>query len=522
MTSDGRPLDRLTAGLMVFALLGATAVAVIRILTHYPFHDECLHVHNLYLMSLGLEPHRDFWCNYPVAGYALTSPVLAMLPATTGTFLVLRFLMLAPILGAGWLFSVHGRRISGRFIWGAAPAALILIMPSPGRFLAEYSIDHLAMVAAAGAIVLAFARPRPLRIGAATALGLLSVVITPKYGMPLALGTAGLILSAVIPAGRRRASLAAVGIGVVVAGLISLGLYGMAGTSPAENLRYSYRLMATYKLATDAAPVSLAFSTFTILLRNLPLLALIAAGVFGFARAVKADGPTRHLGPAGLLLGTLAMLILTRTYMMQYVVPALIVPALFAPFARRLFATDRAARWGDAGLVAVTLGAVGLGLVLALSEFERTPFNVRDPGGPVARNSVVMMKEPALPMLRKVQRLLDQVPLDERFLASPQMGLIFRRGLTWLTADENPSLSALLPEDDPARRFFEADHLRARLAETAPAFICLSALEHNFPEGWRAIVEEYLRRNRGLYVPVPGLPEAWLRSDLASGSLLTR
>ena len=179
-------------------------------------------------------------------------------------------------------------------------------------------------------------------------------------------------------------------------------------------------------------------------------------------------------------------------------------------------------RGDNLALAAVMLLAVGVGLLLSTVAFFHTPFNVRDPGGPVARQTAVMMKMPAYFMLDDLQGVLDQVPEDERFLASPQMGLIFRRGLTWLTANEDPSLSTLLPEDDPARPHFEADHLRARLAERAPAFICLSALQLNFPEGWRGIVEEYLRRNRRLYVPVPGLPEAWLRSDLARESLRSR
>ncbi|MEN8149518.1 MAG: hypothetical protein ABFS86_06825 [Planctomycetota bacterium] len=501
----------MAVGLAVLALLGALSVAVVRILTHYPFHDECLHAHNLYLMSEGLAPHRDFWCNYPVAGYVLARPVLALAPATAGTFLGLRFLMLVPILGAGWLLAVHGRRTAGGFLWGAAPFTLILVTPSPGRFLAEFSIDHLAMLPAVGAIVLAFARPRPLRAGAATALALVSVAITPKYGPALALGAAGLVLAGSIPPGRRRATLVATVAGAAAAVVLVLGLYALSGTTPAENFRYSVALMARFKLATDAAPSPLALTVLTMLLRNLPLLLLVVLGLWGFGRAIREDGPFRHLGAIGVLLGTVASTLLLRTYMLQYVVPVLTALAAFAVFVPRRFRF----RGRDLALSLVTLGAVGLGLKLATDEFVRTPFNVRDPGGPVARETVVMWKEPATEMLAKVQAILDRVPEDERFLASPQMGLIFRRGHTWLTADENPSLAGLLPEDDPARRSFEPAQLRERLADRAPAFLCLSALEHNFPAGWREIVEEYLRRNRRFYVPVPGLPEAWLRADLA-------
>ena len=508
------PLDSLTSVAVWLALAAAAAVAIVRILSHHPFYDECLHVHKLWLLSSGLEPHRDFWCNYPVAGYILTLPVFSLLPKAAWSVLALRFLMFGLLVAAGWLLGVHGRRTSGSFIWGTAPAALILFSPPLGRFLAEYSIDHFAMVAAVGAVVLFFTRPRPFRVGAAAALCLFSVVLTPKYAMPLFFGLVGFAAAAVIAARRILPATIAIGAGAGAAALLSLALYALAGVSPSLNLRYAHLLMAEFKLVADPAPVSLATSTFGLLLRNLPLLGLILAGLAGFASWVRGRLLARGLAPLGLLGGAFASAILTKTFMAQYILPVTVCLVAFAPFARRLVRSESASRLLTPALAMLTIGAGVLALAGALSGFERTPLNVRDEYGIVAERAGLEMGLPAVKSLRETQRLLDLIPPGERVVAHPQVHPLFRRDLTFLTADEQPSFATLLDADDPVRAFFQPMHLVRRLDEEPPAYISMPGLTHIYPREWLRVLDGFLRRGRTRYVPLEGMPGGFLRIDL--------
>jgi len=508
--TTGARRDLPSTVLVSVAVAGAVAIGIVHVLTHHPFHDECLHVHKLWLMSDGLTPHRDFWCNYPVLGYVLTLPFLEVFPTAARNLLALRFLMLGLLIAAGCLMAVHGRRTTGPWIWGVAPVALLPVALPVGRFLAEYSIDPFAMLAAVGAIVLFFTRPRPLRVGAAAALSLLSVLLTPKYALPLGFGLAGYLVSAVVAGPRRTASLLAFGIGAGAAALLVLGLYGIGGVSPVENVRYAHLFMAEFKLAADPEPVTLFSATLGILFRNLPLLALVVAGLVGFRRWVKGRLVARGLGPFGILLGAATSAVVTKTYMVQYIVPLLVCLAAFAPFTVRLATTEPAARRLGLLLGVVMLATVGVGLPRVMVEFHETPANVRDGRGIVADQGL-RMGPPAVESLKVTQALLDRIPPDGLVAASPQFHPLFRRDLTFVTADERPSFGGLLDAEDPARAFFDPDHLRRRLEEAPPAYVCLTALEFNYPPGWRAILADYLRRNADRYVPYPAYPDAYLR-----------
>jgi hypothetical protein len=508
---EGRRGDLLATLLVVAALGAAGALAVIRILTHHPFHDECIHVHNLYLISVGLEPHVDFWCNYPVSAYVLTWPLFALLPPTAKSLFGLRFLMLALAAATGVVYAVHGRRTAGRWIWGAAPFALLLTLPPLGRFLAEYSADHFAMLAAVGAITLFFTRPRPFRTGAAAALCLLSVALMPKYAMPLLAGMVGYSLAGVR---RPLATSAAIGLGATGAGLLLLALHGLGHTSPLLSLRYSFVFMAEFKLDHGAEPMSLAATMLEMLLRNPPLLAVILLGVTGWISAIGKRPLSRTLGPGALLAGTVAVMFVTRTFMAQYVLPVMICLVAFAPFAERWFPSPVGARRLRLALGAVMLAAVALSIRGALGEFERTPLGIRDTAGYVARHGGLVLGRPAIESLKTTQELMDRVPEDELVVGSPQLRPFFRRDLTYVTVDERPSFGGLLEPTDPAFPYFQPSCLRRRLAERPPAYIDLNMLELNYPVGWRGVLEEYLRRNPGRYVPRPSFPDTWLRADL--------
>ena len=181
-------LARLNYLLVIIAILLTLIVMQLRVITHRPFFDECIHLRFMWLISKGCAPHLDFLCNYPVLGYIFTLPLFRVLPETPYSLFPLRFFTIVIMLMIGGIFAINGNRLVKQWLWGFIPFVLILLTPKLGDFFAEYSIDHISALLAVGAMVLMFAKPTRLRLGWVVALSLLSVLVTPKYIGPLFFG----------------------------------------------------------------------------------------------------------------------------------------------------------------------------------------------------------------------------------------------------------------------------------------------------------------------------------------------
>ncbi len=58
----------------VYAIcLLALGLLAIRALTHAPFFDETMHVRFVWLLSRGLKPESDYFCQYPALAYICAS-----------------------------------------------------------------------------------------------------------------------------------------------------------------------------------------------------------------------------------------------------------------------------------------------------------------------------------------------------------------------------------------------------------------------------------------------------------------
>lgn len=522
--SDPPPFTRLNpvaVWLLALTIALAAGVAVLRILTHHPFNDECLHIRMLHLLSSGLTPHEDYWNIYPAPAYLVTLPVFGALPKTASSFLVLRFLMLALVVPAGVLLATHGRRIAGNAVWGVAPLLLLMLIPPIGRFIAEYSIDHFAMLPAVGALTLFFTPPRAKRLGAAAGLCLLSVLFTPKYSLLLLAGLIGMVYGSIRGDRKVLPALAAVGIGGLAAAAVGFLLYALGGVSPVADFRYTHLLMATFNAQHGAGlyEVSVGSAAAGLLGRSIPLLVLCLAGVAGWVAGTAKRRAPETWAPLGLLLGTAVWALLFRSYMLQYTFPTLLVLGMFAPFAAGLL--PRAPRNRTPVALAVTLAVLvtaGLALRAVPAELEDTPQNLRDERGVFAESIGLKRGRPAVERVMQIQWLLDRIPADERVLAAPQHHPLLRRDVTFVTADGYPSFKDILDPGDPAQPFFEPSHLRQQLEARPPAYICLIRLEDVSPPGWMPVVERFLRWNASRYTDLTGDKHTFLRTDLFEGA----
>ncbi len=116
---------------------------------------------------------------------------MKVFPQSVYLFLGLRGLSVATCCLIAYLFYRHGKNAVGDGIAGLLPVWLIAAAPDNGAFLVEYSIDHLAALAAVGAMTFFFLPCRPARFAAASGLALFSIAVTPKYILPLGFGLLG-------------------------------------------------------------------------------------------------------------------------------------------------------------------------------------------------------------------------------------------------------------------------------------------------------------------------------------------
>jgi tetratricopeptide (TPR) repeat protein len=489
-----------TISLMVFVLL------VLRVLSHAPFFDESFHVHFLWLLSTGLKPEADYFCQYPALAYIVAVPLVKMLPASVYILLVLRGTSVVVCCLIALLFYRHGRESVGSGIAGLLPCLLIVAAPDIGAFLAEYSIDHLAALTAIGAMTLFF-RPRgAIGVGTACGLSLLSVAITPKYILPLFFGLLGALAAALYPPDwRRRGAVAAAAVmGSLAAALLVVALFWLANISLADNFRYSHLLMSRLNLSIqNRDPVRpLGMLALQFVSRHWLLTIVLLAGLacWGFRR--RREGLLASLPGAGVILGMAAFTFLAwkNLRLEQYMTPMLFSTALFAPYGFPKPNAGKLLRWLQWLLLAAAALDVSVQLWKVPGEFRQAPYGARNAASLRLLPDQVLMQPPVLKCLGFYDSILHYVPENERVVAMWPYHPLLRRDLTWVTNDEIPSYSQFMAHGDPALKYFERRRFSEALESNPPAMIALRGLHSNYPAGWDGICTDFLRHHLNSYL----------------------
>jgi hypothetical protein len=510
--------DAVRCGTATRLLIGSAAflavlLLLLRVLVHYPIVDEINHAHYLWLISEGLKPGADFFCNYPPLFYLFLVPVFRWFPESAFVLLVLRFLSVSLAVLAGWILYRHGLRATGDRVSSLIPPISLAASTNIGPFLAEFSIDWAAALAAAGAMALFFLPPRPCRVAWASALCLLSAAITPKYAMPLVFGLAGYLVSGFLAGGGVRKVLVAAGGGMAASLALVAGYYLAYGIPVAAIVKSSFVLNPL--LSTSRGDDLLANEILRRLFLSQPLLgAVTVLGLGGWLKRSRRRVDHVTLGGAGLLFGCILFSFMIREPHEQYQMPIYLAAAMFAPFAMALVpARPTLLRCVRLLLAAAAAAAVILSFPAVAGEFAKTSVGRRD-----TANTTPTMGPPAVAYLGHTDFLLQIIPRDERVAAVWFHHPIFRRDATGMTTDDRPSLSGYLADGDPLKRFFDPAYYLAEIEARPPALIDPNRMQVHYPPGWQRITFEFLERNRDLYVAVPSrvLPDAgfYIRRDL--------
>jgi tetratricopeptide (TPR) repeat protein len=502
------------AAVAVLCLL-VLILQTLRLLSHAPFYDETLHVRFIWLLSTGMKPEADYFCQYPVLAYICTLPFVKLLPESAYWLLALRGLSMIASCLLALLFYRRGKDVVGNGAAGLLPFLLIVAAGDNGAFLAEYSIDHFAALAAIGALVLILRPSGPVGLGMACGLAVLSVAFTPKYILPLSFGILGAAVAAVLaPTWRRKGALLAAAVlgGLAAVSIVAL-LYWLANISIADNFRYSHVLMSRFKLDTQhqQSPMTLSTLLATFVLQHVVLTAVLVSGVVFWACRVRRERPNEWLPGAGVMLGLAAFTLAWKHLSAeQYMAPILLSTALFAPYSfpsspdyqRHGRVGARLLKWARWSLFVLVGMTISFEYFRVAGEFREPVWNVRSTASIGLRGDATartLVQPPLLKTLRFYQTCLALIPKGERVVATEPYHPLLRMDLTWVTFDERPSLSQFMSPDDRARAEFSPQAFRAALEKNPPAYIALHRLDSNYPPGWEAVCRDFLHRRASEY-----------------------
>lgn len=503
-------MDRLAFPFVTGAIISAVFILVLRVIIHFPFFDETLHVHYLWLLSSGYKPGTDFYCHYPALAYLFTIPFFKLLPDSAFVVIVLRYISLALHIGTGILFYLHGRKVASD--WCAAIIPLILLASSVtiGPFMSEFSIDPFAAAAAVGAMLIYFSPPSERTVAVSAGLSLLSVLITPKYAFPLFFGLIGHIAAYVLASRGKLRTIRAICAGGATSLAFVLIVYWMNGVSFTGNLSS----VITTSKTVDKINGILSYSFLIKRLLNKPLFeVVIALGLLGWVLRSRRRIDQITLSGAGILIGLVLFFFTVCLPLEQYQMPVYLSLGMFAPFAFTAFGN---------GLTVKTLRTCVLAAVFIFSanqfpallqEFTGTSIYMRDASNPRGAKG-----PPAVKALSEMDQMLGVIPREDKIVALWFNNPMLRKDLTGITWDERPSYSEALSNKDPNAAFFDPKAYWSALVRHKPALIALDLLESNYPPLWHELTVEFLKRNEASYVKVPSRvkPDSffYLRRDL--------
>lgn len=496
-----------TACLAVLSLL-VLVLTVLRALTRFPGFDESMHVRFLWLLSTGLKPETDYFCQYPALAYILAMPVVKLLPDSAYIVLALRATSIVMYCAAAALLFRHGRNTVGSGAAGLLPALLIFAAADTGAFCIEYSIDALAALAAIWAMTLFFRPPTARSVAMACGLALLSVVFTPKYPLPLFFGLLGYLAAALFAAEwRRRIKLvAAAALGSLAAALLVVLLYWVAGVSLADNFHYAHSLMSRFNLdkQSRAAMLPPGIIGIAYLSQHWLLTPVLVISLVCWAVRARREGLLKSLPGGGVILGMAAFTVVAWKNLVyeQYMTPMLLSTALFAPYAFPNRRAGRVLKWLEWSFLAAVGVVVGWQYLSIPAAFHESQWSARSSASITLARVPLLKASPMLEMVRLYDSSLRRLPNGERVVAVWPFHPMLRRDLTWITNDDIPSFSRYLAPDDPALQAFSPEAFREALETRPPAYIAPEGLEVNYPPGWAAVCVAFLQRHASSYSAV--------------------
>lgn len=513
-------LESLVNPLAAIAVVLALVIFFFHILTHFPFFDETMRVRFLWLMSSGLKPNVDYFTPHPSLGYLLTQPFMRLFPGSSIAVLALRCLSLVLFLAMGALLSLHGWKVRRDWALGLIPFLLVATAPAISSYAAEFSIDHLAALAALGAGVLLFTEPTPWKTGVLSALSCVSLLIMPKYLPPLLLGVAGYLVAAYRSPGRFFVMIGAAAAGLLLSVLAVALLFQHNGLSLPFDISHTHLLHArlassgNHNVVSAGSPSTLRYVAEHLLLN--PVLAVVVLlGIGGWIRHARQEGGRVLWAGGGFLLGALIASLLTRSFFEQYVTPVLLCLVLYAPYAFSGIRSGMGLTTLRLVLVVSALATLTVHFGDATKEFRKTPYNGRG-NTPIHRRVLgsVAMSNPGISILADYDQILSMIPPNETVAAVWPRHPLFRRDVTFVTFDDVPTHMLGLPPDDAVRRQFDPENFLQALESKPPAFIAPAGMEINYPAGWQRVALDFLERHQGRYVAFAG---GYLRRDLFPG-----
>ncbi|MHB8844542.1 MAG: hypothetical protein ACYC7L_07295 [Nitrospirota bacterium] len=503
-------IDQLAFLFGIGALILAVFILLLRIIIHFPFFDESLHVHYLWLLSNGYTPGTDFYCHYPALAYFFVIPFFKLLPDSAFVVLALRYISLAIYIGIGILFYFHGRKVTGDWLAAIIPLILLASASNIGPFMVEFSIDHFAAAAAVGAMLIYFRTPGERTIAASAGLALLSVLLTPKYVFPLLFGLIGHSAAYMLVSREKFKTARAICSGGAASLAFVLILYWLNGVSFLGNLTSALTTSQVVQMINDMMPYSFVFAR----LINKPVYgAVIALGLLGWMVRSRGRMDQITLSGAGILLGLIVFFLAICLPLEQYQMPIYISLAMFAPFAFAALGDTLWVKMLRSVMFAVVFIAVANQYPALVQEFKGTSVYMRE-----ANNPRIAKGPPAVKMLADLDQMIQKIPRNEKIVALWPHNPLFRKDLTGITWDERPSYSEVLSRDDPNAAFFDPKSYQAALADHMPALIDVDGLQTNYPPQWYELTVEFLERNEASYVRVPSSVKPgyfiYLRRDL--------
>lgn len=522
----GFSIDIASTVLFVAAIISSVVIYLLHVVTHFPFFDGSIHVRYLWLLAAGSRANVDFFCIYPTLGYFLTLPYFNLFPDSAFTLLALRIFSVVIVALIGIVIFFHGKKIINNWIIGLLPFLLISTYQSTGVFFSEYSIDHLAALAALWAMTLFMSEPRTYKLLLCAALAVVSVFIMPKYHFQLAFGMVGFLWAYYARSGNSARAIAAVLGGMAAALLAIYAIFTVNGGSLTDNVKYAFLFNFRLAAALDQqlygsqmfSPVIVYILMF---LRYHPLMSLVfLLGLAGWGKYALYSGnkPDHYiLGGGGILLGCLVSSLYKAVYCEQYITPIILSLALFVPFTfSSLFSSANGIRYARLALIVVLFGKLAVRLNGVADEFELTPYNSR--GNTAMHRKMlgeIAMAPTGINILNEYDDLLDIIPEDDTVVAAWPYHPLFRHDLTFQIFDDRPSLANGFAADAPLQRTFAPETFREALERKPPALIVLDSLAEFYPPGWDAVAADFLARHQGMYQKyATRLYEGYLRKDL--------
>ncbi len=480
--------------------LWTVLIVSLKVLSTVLNFDETIHVHFLWLVSIGRVPHTGFWCFYPALGYIITLPFFRLLPESVYSVFALRFFALSLFLGLAAVLFFHARHLRAHWVWGIATLSLIVLSVNITP-VTEFKPDSYAALSAILALSLMFEKPTFLRGAFAAGLSVLSVVIMPKYVHPLFLTNLAYLGYGCLKMKRLKQALLSVLAGTAAALLLAQLLLAAAGTALWEDFYWSSILQMRYfnhyaRIRPVGAPSAIGvagayFSQFWWI----GLILLL--GVSGWFISEKTKWGIRFWTGGAIIAGVALLWGISAYPGMQYIVPGLFCLALFAPYTGALLKNK-------------AVNAAGAFLLMALLTFMNIKYT-RETAKELAWGQET--DEGTMQSFKYFaarQEFLDLIPRGERVVGSYHSHPVFRENLTFMTLAMR--FLPVISIDSPVWNLFQRSYFARSLESSPPASISLSA---SVPPGWDGVLSDFLRRHADKYEPISlNFDRIYIRKDL--------